>query len=200
MEAAESPAACCRWRAEWWTLISLFFRRSCDALPLSGLGDGEGVAVAAVGEAQGGVEGGCETGGGEDAFVCPGGEEAAGVEEEGVGEEGDDFLDVVGDEDEGGGAAFRAEALEEGEEVFAGEGIEAGAGFVEDEEGRARHECAGDEDALAFALGEDAPGSVGEVFRLDLGLASAQPFGELLGQHVDRIAIVGCHRLNPGML
>jgi len=105
---------------------------------------------------------------GEDAFVCAGGEEAAGAEEEGVGEKGDDFFDVMGDEEEGGGAAFRAEAVEEGEEVFAGEGIEAGARFVEDEEGRAGHEGAGDEDALAFALGEDAPGTLGEIFRLDL--------------------------------
>ena len=56
-----------------------------------------------------------------------------------------------------GALRLRAEALEESEEVFARDGIEAGAGFVEDEQPRPRHERAGDEDALAFALGEDAP-------------------------------------------
>ena len=99
--------------------------------------------------------------GGEDAGVWAGGEESSGAEEERVGEKRDDFLHVMGDEEERGRAALRAEALEKGEEVFAGEGIEPGAGFIEDEQRRAGHERAGDEDALAFALGEDAPGSLG---------------------------------------
>ncbi len=49
------------------------------------------------------------------------------------------------------------------EEVFAGDGVEAGAGFIEDEELGFGHQCAADEDALAFALGEEKPWSVGEV-------------------------------------
>ena len=39
----------------------------------------------------------------------------------------------MGDEDEGRGVGLAGEAVEELEEVFAGNGIEAGAGFVEDE-------------------------------------------------------------------
>ena len=109
-----------------------------------------------MGEAEGSGEGGGEMACGEGARGGAGGVDAAGAEEEGVGEKGDDFLDVVGDEDEGRRALFRAEAGEEAEEVFAGEGIEAGAGFVEDEEGRAGHEGAGDEDALALALGDSS--------------------------------------------
>ena len=47
--------------------------------------------------------------------------------------------------------------------MLAGDGVEASTGFVEDEEFRFGHQCAADEDALAFALGEEKPWSVGEV-------------------------------------
>ena len=55
------------------------------------------------------------------------------------------------------GAPCRAEALEEGEEVLAGDGVEAGARLVEDEQARPGHERAADEHALALALREDTP-------------------------------------------
>ena len=48
------------------------------------------------------------------------------------------------------------------EEVFAGNGVESGAGFIEDEEFGFGHERATDENALAFALGEVLPRAVGE--------------------------------------
>ena len=46
--------------------------------------------------------------------------------------------------------------------MFAGDGVEAGAGFVEDKEFGAGHQRAANEDALAFALGEVLPGAIGE--------------------------------------
>ena len=68
----------------------------------------------------------------------------------------------MGDEDEGRGAGLAGEAVEELEEVFAGNGIEAGAGFVEDEQLGFCHQGAADENALAFALGKVMPGAVGK--------------------------------------
>ena len=51
--------------------------------------------------------------------------------------------------------------------MLAGDGIEAGAGFVENEELGTGHEGASDEGALAFALGEVLPRAVGEREALD---------------------------------
>ncbi len=51
--------------------------------------------------------------------------------------------------------------------MFAGDGVEAGAGFIEDEELGFGHEGAADEDALSFALGEVLPRAVGEGEALD---------------------------------
>ena len=82
--------------------------------------NGESVAAFPAGQAEWRVKGCGEVLGGEHAGVGPGGEEASGAEEEGVGEKRDDFLDVMRDEDERGRVSLRAEALEEGEEVFAG--------------------------------------------------------------------------------
>ena len=95
-------------------------------------------------------------------------------------EGGDDLLHVMRDEEQGGGIfprdLPRGEALKEGEEMFARDGVEAGAGFVEDEHGGLRHERAGDEDALAFALREDAPVARGEVVAFG-GAHDARGFG-----------------------
>ena len=79
-----------------------------------------------------------------------------------MGERGHDFLDMMGDKNEGGGFRLAAEAVEELEKLFAGNGVEAGAGFVEDEEFRFGHQGAADENALAFALGEVLPRAVSE--------------------------------------
>jgi hypothetical protein len=79
-----------------------------------------------------------------------------------MGAGGGDFLDVVGDKDDGGGWAG-GESGDELEEPGAGYGVETGTGFVEDEEVGLGDEGAGDEDALAFALAEDGPWAGGEV-------------------------------------
>eukprot|EP01031_Cornospumella_fuschlensis_P007159 gene7159-8879_t len=68
----------------------------------------------------------------------------------------------MGHEHEGGRAALTGEFFEEAEEFFARHGIEAGARFVEDEQAGAGHEGSGDEDALAFPLGEELPLAVHE--------------------------------------
>lgn len=54
-------------------------------------------------------------------------------------------------------------------EAESGDGIETCAGFIEDHEGWLGDESPGDEDALAFALGEDAPRAIGELGGFDLG-------------------------------
>jgi hypothetical protein len=64
------------------------------------------------------------------------GEHLSSAKQERVGEGGHDLLDVMGHEDERGCAGARAEPLEEGEKMFAGDGIKAGAGFVENEQAR----------------------------------------------------------------
>lgn len=87
---------------------------------------------------------------------------ASGFEQKGVGEARGDFLDVVRDEHEGGAARLAGEGFDELQKLFAGDGVEAGARLVEDEQLRFRHEGAGDEDALAFALRELAPETFGE--------------------------------------
>ena len=55
------------------------------------------------------------------------------LQQQRVGEGRHNFFNMMGDEDEGRGVGLAGEAVEELEEVFAGNGIEAGAGFVEDE-------------------------------------------------------------------
>ncbi len=55
------------------------------------------------------------------------------------------------------------------EEAESSDGIESRAGFIEDHQGWLGDEGSGDEDALALALGEDAPGAIGEMGGFDLG-------------------------------
>jgi hypothetical protein len=128
------------------------------------------VTVAGMGECQWSVEGQGEGGGGKGLGNGAGGGDSARAEDQGVTEGGDDFLDVMGDQDEGG-VWVPAEVGEELQEVLTGHRVEPGAGFVENEQIRLGHEGAGDEDALAFALGEDGPGAVGQVQETDV----AQP-------------------------
>lgn len=84
------------------------------------------------------------------------------AQNDGLSETGDDLLHVVRHQDQRGNGAL-AEAFQEPEESFAGDGIQSGAGFVEDQNVWPGHERAGDEDALSFALGEHAPDAVCEV-------------------------------------
>ena len=82
-----------------------------------------------------------------------------------MGEGRGDFLDVMRDEDERRSARLVGEDFDEVEKLFARNRIEAGAGLVEDEELRLRHEGAGDEYALAFTLRKLAPKTFGECAR-----------------------------------
>jgi hypothetical protein len=125
--------------------------------------DFEAVAAGGAADGDGGAEGGGEQGGGEHVVLGAGGEGFAAAQEQDVGEEGDDFLDVMGDEDECGRVARPGEDVEEFQEVLARDGVEAGGGFVEEEHFQAGHQGAADEHALAFALGKIAPSPVGEV-------------------------------------
>ena len=47
---------------------------------------------------------------------------------------GHDFLDVMSGENDRGTRAASTEAIEEMEKVFAGRGVQTGAGFVQDEQ------------------------------------------------------------------
>ena len=73
-----------------------------------------------------------------------GGEDAAVFEEETVGDGGEDFLDMVGDHDERGALRPGGEGLHPLQVVLAGDGIETGAGFVEDEHFEFRHQGSAD--------------------------------------------------------
>ena len=101
-----------------------------------GMRETEGEASVAVLEAHGFGKDPGEVGGGEHLPAGPGGEGASAAEQQGMGESRGDFLDVVGDEDEAGSGRVAGEGVDEGEEAFAGDRVEAGAGFVEDEEAR----------------------------------------------------------------
>src|SRR5260221_8660400 len=133
-----------------------------------GGGDGEGVAAGGFLQLDGRGKRTGQERGGEDGTFFAGGEGLAGFQKQGVGEEGHDFRDVMGDEDEGGRVRPAAEALEELEKMLARGGVEAGAGFVENQEARPGHERAANEHALAFALGKIKPGAFGEGLTFDL--------------------------------
>ena len=96
-----------------------------------------------------------------------------------MGEGRHNFFDVMSDEDESRGVGLAGKPVEKLKEFFAGNGIETGARFVEDEQLRFCHQCAADEDTLAFALGEVVPGPVGKREALDSPEdgTSGAPFG-----------------------
>ncbi len=107
----------------------------------------------------GGYLGGDTVGGGEVLVGEDGGWGALGDGVAGLGEEedvlgvGEEFFEVVGDGDHGGppptafGIILSVDAMEGGEEGFAGGEVEAGGGFVEDEEFGFAYEGAGEEGA-----------------------------------------------------
>lgn len=162
--------------------------------PTSGSVQSQGVAASGLAELQRGAEDPGEGCGGEGFLHGPCGGDATGVEQEGMAEDRRDFLDVVGYEDEGGMGAV-AEAGDEIEKAFARHGVETGAGFIEDEEIGLGHETAGDQDTLAFALGEEGPRAVGEGRDIDegeeggglTGIRRTEPFAEVDG----RVAATG---------
>lgn len=123
-----------------------------------GLADGDGAAVD-FGEKDGVEDLGGGAGGGGGALV----------QEEDVGGDGREFFDVVGDEDDGGWIVLVEEALDGGEDLFAGEEVQACRGFVEEEKLWCTGEGAGDEGADFFAVGESLVGVVAEFGEADAG-------------------------------
>jgi len=99
--------------------------------------------------------GGAELVGGDKEF------EGAIVEEGDAGGEHESLADVVGDE-EGSFADAAAQVEKEVLEVEAGDGVERGEGFVEEEQRWVGGECAGDADALALSPGEGAGEAIAE--------------------------------------
>ena len=97
-----------------------------------------------------------------------GGEDAAVFEEEAVGDGGEDFLDVMGDHDEGRGLRPGGEGLHPLQILLAGDGIEAGAGFVEDEHFEFGHQGAADEHFLLLSLRKRPPQGLAQVIAADL--------------------------------
>ena len=121
------------------------------------------VTAGAAAQAERHTEGGAKPGVCKGGAAGAGGDHAAGAKQESVREAREDFLDVVRDENEGGAVFAAGETAEKSEKILAGDRIEAGAGFVEDEQARTGHQGAGDENALAFALGEKLPLAVEET-------------------------------------
>ncbi len=93
----------------------------------------EGIAALAAAQAKRRTQGGGESGGRERGGAGAGGDHAAGTEQERVGEAGQDFFDVVRDQDEGGAGFSAGEFLQKTEKLFTGDGIQAGARLVENE-------------------------------------------------------------------
>ncbi len=99
------------------------------------------------------------------------------AQQEGMSEGRHDFFDMVGHEDERGGTARGREVLNEVEELFASHWVEAGAGFIQYEQLRLGHECSGNQDTLALALGEDGPWALLQMAAMD---RAEQPSGSVL--------------------
>lgn len=104
----------------------------------------------------------------ERVFVWSGSDDLTRTQQEGMGEGGGDFLDVVGDENEGRGGPRGGETIHESEKITTRDRIEAGAGFIEDQQFGSRHQGSGDQDTLPFALGEILPFALGEMSGVDL--------------------------------
>ena len=103
----------------------------------------------------------------------------AGVDAEDVGLELEGFVDVVGDGD-GGDLAVEEKFAHPGEKIVAGGAVEAGEGFVEqDEAGGGCGEGAGERDALAFAAGEIAGEAAGEGVKAEEGEGVVDEVGVL---------------------
>ncbi len=143
------------------------------------------VAGVLAGDVDGDVVGGGEVGVGEDGVGFAGGDDGArGGEQEDVVGIGEEFFEVVGDGDHRRAVRFFVEAGEGGEDGFARGEIEAGGGFVEDEQFRVADEGAGDEAAHALAGGEGEVALRGLCGEADLREEVAGVF-PLVGRGVD---------------
>src|SRR5207302_3299114 len=79
-----------------------------------------------------------------------------------------DFLHRRRNEHNGRRASLPAETIKELKEMFARNGIEPGAGLVENQHRRTRHQRATDKHALSFALRKDGPRTFRKMLALDL--------------------------------
>ena len=80
-----------------------------------------------------------------------------------VREFGKNLLDVMGDEDQGRRASFSGQLANVVEKSLASNRVEAGAGFVEDQNNGISNERAGNEDTLAFALRKHSPAPINRL-------------------------------------
>ena len=103
----------------------------------------------------------------QDAAARSGCEHRAGLEHQDVREHGRDFFHVMRDEHESGGILLAREAVQKLEKVFTRGGIEAGARLIKNQQRRSRHQSAGDQHPLTFALRKDGPRPGGEIAALD---------------------------------
>ena len=105
----------------------------------------------------------------EDVFLGALGQDLALFEEEDVAKVGGDFFGMVGDEDDGRGGFQLTDVVEVLEETLSSQQVQADGGFIQDEELRAFHETAGDEEELALALREAGVGAADQVGTIDTG-------------------------------
>jgi hypothetical protein len=77
-----------------------------------------------------------------------------------MGEAWRDFFEVVGDQDHGRGGFVLREFTELVDEFLAAAQVQAGAGFIQQQQLRIRHEGAGNLDALALTFGQCSEGPV----------------------------------------
>src|SRR2546425_4374595 len=89
-------------------------------------------------------------------------------QEERVTEYRHDFLHVVRHQCERGRLFSATEAIEELQEMLAGNRVESRAGFVENQYLWIGHQRAADDHTLAFTLRKKHPRSLGEAFAFDL--------------------------------
>ena len=125
--------------------------------------DLESIAGSGTAQPEGGGEDGGEIPGGERFFLGAGDKDPSASEQEHMGEKRNDFLDMMRDKDKRGSVTLPGESRQQMEKVLASDGVEARAGFVEEENAQAGHERTSDQNALAFSLGKKTPGPVGEV-------------------------------------
>lgn len=129
--------------------------------------DFEPVAVVESADEDLAAEGFAEGFGGDDPGGGALGDEASVFHEEDARGAWGEFLDVVGDHEDGWGLGVGEDGFDGGEDVFAAGDVEAGGGFVEDEQFGEVDEGAGDEGASLLAGGEQGEPVVESVAESD---------------------------------
>ena len=87
-------------------------------------------------------------------------------QDERVGEAGDDFFDVVSNQDDRGRLRMMERLVKPRQESLADARVHARTRLIEDHQQRIGHASAGNENLLAFALRENAERLLGELFAL----------------------------------